>query len=325
VISQIYGGGGNGSAAFTNDFIELHNRGEAPVALAGWSLQYASAAGGTWSVMPLPAVTLQPGGYFLVQGASGGPAGQPLPAPDATGALALGAAAGKVALVSGTAALAGACPASRMLIDLVGYGAATCFEGDAAAGTPSATRAVLRGDAGCDDDDQNGADIVVGPANPRSSATAAHVCACGVAATLNGTGAALEVDSCAVIGPAAIAIAPGAATPPIAGRVFEAGTTEPDGAAADIAAEVGWGPVALNPSSQSGWTWVPAAYANQVGVDDEYVGTLFAPAEIGIYGYGYRFSLDGGLSWTYCDANGAGADGGASFEPTQIPTMTVTR
>ena len=31
VISQVYGGGGNASATYTHDFIELFNRGTAPV------------------------------------------------------------------------------------------------------------------------------------------------------------------------------------------------------------------------------------------------------------------------------------------------------
>ena len=45
VISQIYGGGGNTGAQFTNDYIEIFNRGSTTVDVAGWSLQYASATG----------------------------------------------------------------------------------------------------------------------------------------------------------------------------------------------------------------------------------------------------------------------------------------
>ena len=39
VISQVYGGGGatTGSPTFTNDYIELFNRGNAPVSLAAWA------------------------------------------------------------------------------------------------------------------------------------------------------------------------------------------------------------------------------------------------------------------------------------------------
>ena len=39
VISEVYGGGGNANATYTNDFIELHNTGTAPVDLSGWSVQ----------------------------------------------------------------------------------------------------------------------------------------------------------------------------------------------------------------------------------------------------------------------------------------------
>src|SRR5262245_60268236 len=42
VISQVYGGGGNSGATFTNDFIELFNRGTTPVNISGWAVQYAS-------------------------------------------------------------------------------------------------------------------------------------------------------------------------------------------------------------------------------------------------------------------------------------------
>ena len=50
VVSEIYGGGGNSGATLTHDFIELFNRTAAPIDLAGWSVQYASAAGATWQV-----------------------------------------------------------------------------------------------------------------------------------------------------------------------------------------------------------------------------------------------------------------------------------
>jgi uncharacterized protein len=49
--------------------------------------------------------------------------------PDATGNIAMAATAGKVALVSSTTALSGACPTTGV-IDFVGFGTtANCFEG----------------------------------------------------------------------------------------------------------------------------------------------------------------------------------------------------
>src|SRR6185295_12373953 len=129
VISQVYGGGGNSGATYTNDFIELFNRGGSAVSLNGMSVQYASATGTTWQVTALGNVTVQPGQYFLVQEAMGAGGTTPLPTPDAAGTIAMAAAAGKVALVAGTAALSGACP-TLGIVDFAGFGAtANCFEG----------------------------------------------------------------------------------------------------------------------------------------------------------------------------------------------------
>ena len=44
VISEVYGGGGNASATYTHDFVELYNPTNAPISLAGMSLQYRSTA-----------------------------------------------------------------------------------------------------------------------------------------------------------------------------------------------------------------------------------------------------------------------------------------
>ena len=131
VVSQVYGGGGNSGATLQNDFIELHNRGDAPVSLAGWSVQYASATGATWQVTPLSG-TIAPGRYYLVQEAAGAGGTTPLPTPDATGSIAMSATAGKVALVTTTTALAcgASCAGDASVRDFVGYGAtASSFEG----------------------------------------------------------------------------------------------------------------------------------------------------------------------------------------------------
>ena len=91
VISQVYGGGGNAGATLTHDFVELFNRGSNPVNLTGWSVQYTSATGtGTWQVTPLSGF-IAPGHYYLVQQAQGTGGTAPLPAPDATGTIAMAA------------------------------------------------------------------------------------------------------------------------------------------------------------------------------------------------------------------------------------------
>lgn len=193
VISQVYGGGGEVGAAYTNDFVELFNHGSSPVSLAGWSIQYASASGGGLFgaadilITPLPDVTLAPGQYLLVEASSASTLyGASLPAPDAADPtpLPLGVAGGKVALVSDAAPLgcnggSRACTASQLarVVDLVGYGPANFAEGAAPAPSPSAALAVVRKNAGCAETDSNGADFALGPPAPRNSSSAFHTCA----------------------------------------------------------------------------------------------------------------------------------------------------
>lgn len=172
VISQIYGGGGNSGAPFRNDFIEIFNAGSSTVNLSGWSVQYASATASTWSVTPLTSITLSPGQYYLVQESSGGTNGVALPAPDATGTIAMAAGSGKVVLVRNSTALSGACPNDPNIVDLLGYGTtANCFRGSAPAATPSNTNALLRAASGC------GIDFILGPPNPRNTKFLPRICA----------------------------------------------------------------------------------------------------------------------------------------------------
>ena len=176
VISQIYGGGGNSGASHRNDFIELFNRGSNGVALNGWSVQYAAAAGTSWQVTPLTN-TIAPGGYYLIQQSSGGSAGTNLPPPDAFDSIAMSATAGKVALVNNSSALSGSCPLPNgPIIDFVGYGTvASCSEGDRAP-TPSSTTSVRRAFEGCVDTDDNGSDFFAGAVIPRNSSTPVRSC-----------------------------------------------------------------------------------------------------------------------------------------------------
>ena len=168
VISQVYGAGGNAGALFKNDYIELHNRGSVPVSLAGWTVQYASAASAAWAATPLTG-TIAPGGYHLVQEA-GGAVGASLPVAEDTGTLALAATAGKIALVNNATVLAGACPTGAAIVDLVGYGTtATCYEGTGPTPAPSATLAATRAGAGCTDAGQNATDFTAQAASPRNT------------------------------------------------------------------------------------------------------------------------------------------------------------
>jgi predicted extracellular nuclease len=188
VLSQVYGGGGNSGATLTNDFIEVFNRGNVPVDLTGMSVQYGAAAGQigqTASFVTSLSGTLAPGQYLLVQEAAGASGTTPLPTPDASGTIAMGATAGKVALVSDSTPLnCGAtltpCDSAKlaMIIDLVGYGStANTFEGAGPTPAPSNTAAVLRGDHGCTDRDNNSTDFTAGAPNPRNRLSPTAECA----------------------------------------------------------------------------------------------------------------------------------------------------
>lgn len=173
VISQVYGGGGNSGSVFKNDFIELFNRSAAPVALNGWSVQYASATGTSWQVTALPAVTLQPGQYLLVQQAAGAAGTQALPTPDKIGTIAMSGTAGKVLLANIATAVSS--PTAAEVKDLVGFGTATAFEG-AVAPAPSNSNAIFRANNGCADTDNNAADFSAAAAAPRNTASPLNAC-----------------------------------------------------------------------------------------------------------------------------------------------------
>ncbi|WP_322921767.1 ExeM/NucH family extracellular endonuclease [Nocardioides renjunii] len=191
VINEVYGGGGNTGAVFTNDFIELHNPSTSAISVNGLSLQYRSAAGtgapGASNVFSLPNKTIQPGGYFLVQAAPGATVtDKPLPVtPDAqtTGTtLNLSGTGGQVYLVNGTAPLdAGTGTISNAsVVDFVGWGTTTTsYEGEVVApatrnSAPATTNAtsISRKTAGTvvQDTDSNAADFATA-ATPSPTTT----------------------------------------------------------------------------------------------------------------------------------------------------------
>ncbi|WP_329370903.1 lamin tail domain-containing protein [Streptomyces sp. NBC_00669] len=174
VIAEVYGGGGNSGATYTNDFIELANAGASTLDLSGYSVQYlrgTPAATSTWRATPLTG-TLVGGARYLVQEWANTGGSLPLPTPDATGTINLSATDGTVALVSGTSPLtcltAAACAADPRVKDLVGYGNAVVHEGSGPAVGASATTSVARGVLLGDTDD-NAADFTPVLPTPESS------------------------------------------------------------------------------------------------------------------------------------------------------------
>jgi len=176
VISQVYGGGGNSGATYTNDFIELHNNSAFTVNITGWSVQYAATAG-TFNAKTDLSGSIPPGGYYLVQqGSQQVPQGIPLPTPDATGTLGLSSSSGKVALVNTTTLLLGNGPTDPSVSDFVGYGtSATQYEGTGPT-SPNLnnTTAAVRQNAGTLDTNVNSFDFVTAVPAPRNSATPAY-------------------------------------------------------------------------------------------------------------------------------------------------------
>ena len=317
VISQVYGAGGNVGATYDADYVELHNAGAVAETIGGWSVQYAAAASASWAVVALPQVSIPAGGYYLIQMSAKGANGIDLPQIDLTAApaVAMGASAGKIALVSTTTPLATGCPLSTTL-DFVGYGTgASCFEGSATAATPSATKADLRGAAGCTDANDNAGDFVAAVAAPRSSATPIDVCSC----VANETDKVAELDYCDLQFPATLSLAPNT-TALVYGRVYEAGLTEAAGPSAAIRMELGLGAATGDPRVDA-FTWQATTYNTQVGNNDEYQATLVAPATASTYRYTTRATRDG-TNWTYCDLDGAGSNGGLVFAPAQQGVLT---
>jgi len=188
VISQVYPGGGLTNATYTNDFIELYNRGTTTIdfSVTPYSAQFLSTSGSTWTKTDLTSGVIAPGRYFLIREA-GGATGSSLPAPDATGTINLTSTTdGKVALVAGATLLTGSCPGDdgtqpfnpTNVADFVGYGgtAATanhCYEGTGPATFTlgNNTIAAFRKAGGCVDTNDNANDFFTAQPNARNSAS----------------------------------------------------------------------------------------------------------------------------------------------------------
>jgi hypothetical protein len=328
VIAQAYGGGGNTGAPYKNDFVVLHNRGTTAASLAGWSLQYASAANPfTATNVAALSGTIAPGGYFLIQG-GGGTIGAALTGVDLVTTINMSATVGKIALVSNATVLAATCPPASQIVDFVGFGAtASCSEGSGPTPAPSNTTAVIRAQAGCGDVNNNAIDFVVGAPVPWNSATPAAVCSCSA---LDESGSAAEVDYCSLLLPASLTLAAGASSGSVTGQLYDLGVTEAAGAplaSANVRAQLGFGPATANPEYESTWSWTNAAWSSQTGNNDVYQASFNAPATTGSYRYAYRFSLDSGVSWTVCDNYegdmGSGSNSGLTFDLENLAVMTV--
>jgi len=233
VISQIFTAGGNvdvqtGQLAPADaDYVELFNRSNTTVSLAGWSVQYASQASAAGFESTGDRVILggviRPGQRILVRMSDPVPGFPALPTPDFAQLPSFGGmgnTGGRVALVR-TSALLGTNTSDPSIEDFLGYGnAAINFEGNGPAATPDPvlTTATVRKQNGAQDTNQNFNDFTFGNPQPRNrtdggflagypSASAAAACAgTGVTFFANvtlgsgSTGISVIADVSAIIG-----------------------------------------------------------------------------------------------------------------------------
>jgi hypothetical protein len=104
----------------------------------------------------------------------------------------------------------------------------------------------------------------------------------------------------------------------IYGQVWIDGYTQTIGPTPGLWAQVGYGPDGSDPEGHAGWLWVDAEFNDDVGGNDEFRGQLL-PEAAGTFDYAYRYSIDGGSTWTYADLDGTGN----GYEPSQAGNLTV--
>jgi hypothetical protein len=164
-IYQIYGGGGNASATYVNDFIMLYNNGNSSINLSDYNIQYAPATSLSWSSKQLTG-SIPGKSFYLIEIYTTGTTGSNLPTADMIWSdlanSGINTSDGKVALMLNSVT---AIPSPSNAVDFVGYGSdANAFEGSGPATIPSPTsspnsKSFIRKDDGVDTDN-NSADFV---------------------------------------------------------------------------------------------------------------------------------------------------------------------
>lgn len=130
----------------------------------------------------------------------------------------------------------------------------------------------------------------------------------------------VTIGDCNLQHPPSIALKVGTQTPTIYGRAEVPGCSDGNQECKRLTAELGWGPRGTNVSSTPGqFTWKKATYnPGHAGSRDEHQATL-SPTQTGLFGYTFRFSGDGGQTWTYCDID----DTKNGFQPDQMGELKV--
>ncbi|MEI2713427.1 MAG: ExeM/NucH family extracellular endonuclease [Nocardioides sp.] len=169
VINEVYGAGGNSGALFNADFVELYNPTASAIDLAGLSIQYRSAGGGSGGAPYALSGSVPAGSTYLIRMSNVGANGAELPTPNATAspAFSMAAAGGQVLLVNGTeqATATGNLAGVAGIVDMVGAtSSATSYETSPTTVAGSATNSLNRS-AGADTD-VNSADFTTAAPSP---------------------------------------------------------------------------------------------------------------------------------------------------------------
>ncbi|MGC5615667.1 ExeM/NucH family extracellular endonuclease [Georgenia sp. Z1491] len=178
IINEYYARGGSANAPYQQKFVELYNPTSEPIDLSGMSLQYRSATGtGATSGNAALEGTIEPGEYFVVSGGSNGSTGQDLSELSdlhVGGSLNPGGSNGVIVLVDGTDNVTlpqGSVATGDLdgaIVDLVGTGTATTFEGTGAAANQGGTTDPLSWQRdGHADTDDNAADFEMAAPTPE--------------------------------------------------------------------------------------------------------------------------------------------------------------
>lgn len=176
MITEVYPGGGNAGATYNADFVELYNASNAPISLAGKSLQYrASTNTGIPSgsnLFALPSVSVPSHSYFLVKGGSGA-TGVGIPkTPDAISSLAMGGSAGQIYLADSATGIQPGTGAAidysaGKVIDFLGYGTgAASFETALKSGAITTAQSYKRSSPTPADTDNNNTDFTISAVAP---------------------------------------------------------------------------------------------------------------------------------------------------------------
>ena len=166
-VSQVYTWGGLDPAGYDRDYIELYNAGSSEVSVSGLSLDLHNAATGDWvAECPLSGSIPPKGRYLVAVGAAG--VGRALPTPDAEAVA--------YTLVHTQPCLVVLWQFSNdawSTLDYVGVGNGSVAEGgNPAPASSNALEATLRANPDADSNN-NGADFIVGAADPRSASPGA--------------------------------------------------------------------------------------------------------------------------------------------------------